>query len=191
MQHLHKVDWLELLQAVAAATEKEVRDCWMGPGMTLQELIDKYGQPDGTLKARVGTDDMRSAYRRIQCSQQGYTVVCVYTFGEQPGQLFFPVYGFNFGHVSSVVQYNRAPELLVHVARKLFLYVTEHYVDDYATIDVVGRRNTKSDNVRQWTVRRKLREIDWLKRMDTNLNTFERAKIDAEPSLLAEQAGFP
>jgi hypothetical protein len=46
-------DQLELLQAVAAATEKEVRDGWMGPGLTLQELKTKHGRPDGMLDARV------------------------------------------------------------------------------------------------------------------------------------------
>ena len=270
-------DRLGLLQAVAAATEKEVMDGWMGPGMTLQELIAKHGRPDGTLDARVmvrhgiyqgeryvtdksgakvkgvdgqyiterklrciddaktslsntcqytyetvslcsfalagyvaeaahrrctkkgnrmpelaiGTDDMRSAYRQIPCSQQGYTVVCVYTFGKKPGPRFFPVYGFNFGHVSSVVQYNRAPELLVHAARKLFLCVVEHYVDDYATIDVVGKRDTEPDSGRRKAVRKKLKEIGLLKRLDRMLNHDERAKVDSEHALLVEQEGHP
>jgi len=83
------------------------------------------------------TDDMRAAYRQIPCSQPGHTMVCVYKFGKDEGPRFFPVHGFNFGHVSSVVQYNRCPELLTHAARKIFLCVTEHYADDYAVPDVV------------------------------------------------------
>jgi hypothetical protein len=138
----------------------------------------------------IGTDDMRSAYRQIPCSQQGYTVVCVYTFGKNPGPRFFPVYGFNFGHVSSVVQYNRAPELLVHAARKLFLCVVEHYVDDYATIDVVGKRSAEPDSGRQKAVRKKLKEIGRLKSMDRKRTSREQAKIDSEHALLAEQEGF-
>ena len=266
-------DRLELLRAVAAATEKEVHEGWMGPGLTLQELIDKHGRPDGTMNARVmvrhgiyqgerhvtdksgtkikgvdglylmerklrciddaktslsnicqytyetvslcsfalaghvaevvhrmctekgirmpelamGTDDMRSAYRQIPCSQQGYTVVCVYTFGKNPGPRFFPVYGFNFGHVSSVVQYNRAPELLVHAARKLFLCVVEHYVDDYATIDVARKR--KPDGWRQKVVQRKLREIELLKNKSGQRHPDELTKIASEGALRAEQAG--
>jgi len=266
-------DRLELLRAVAAATEKEVHEGWMGPGLTLQELIDKHGRPDGTMNARVmvrhgiyqgerhvtdksgtkikgvdglylmerklrciddaktslsnicqytyetvslcsfalaghvaevvhrmctekgirmpelamGTDDMRSAYRQIPCSQQGYTVVCVYTFGKNPGPRFFPVYGFNFGHVSSVVQYNRAPELLVHAAQKLFLCVVEHYVDDYATIDVARKR--KPDGWRQKVVQRKLREIELLKNKSGQRHPDELTKIASEGALRAEQAG--
>ena len=50
------------------------------------------------------TDDMRAAYRQIPCSQPGHTMVCVYKFGKDEGPRFFPVHGFNFGHVSSVVR---------------------------------------------------------------------------------------
>jgi hypothetical protein len=135
----------------------------------------------------MGTDDMRSAYRQIPCSQQGYTVVCVYTFGKKSGPRFFPVYGFNFGHVSSVVQYNRAPELLVHAARKLFLCVVEHYVDDYATIDVARKR--KPDGWRQKVVQRKLSEIELLKNKSGQRHPDELTKIASEGALRAEQAG--
>ena len=222
------------MREVWAATAKEVDGGWMGPGLTLEQLLEKYGNVDGsrpqngpvgTLNARVmmrhgvyqgykqqkdkkgrpatdeqgapvwvrklrciddakasgsnscqytyetiaacgfdfiyhaadevtracksagkqvplmvfSTDDMRAAYRQVPCSQPGHTVVCIYKFGKEAGPRFFSVHGFNFGHVSSVVTYNRCPELMVHAARKIFLCVCEHYVDDFAVYDVLPR----------------------------------------------------
>ena len=74
-------------------------------------------------------------------------MVCIYKFGKNAGPRFFPVHGFNFGHVSSVVTYNRCPELLVHAARKLFLCVTEHYFDDYAVCDVIPQAGHSSERL--------------------------------------------
>ena len=212
---------LATLHEVWDATMKEVKGMWMGPGLTLDELLDQYGNvdgsrpqngPKGTLNARVmmrhgvyqgykqkkdnkgrpmfgedgqpvlvrklrciddartslsnscqytyetnegrptprmvlSTDDMRAAYRQIPCSQPGHTMVCIYKFGKNAGPRFFPVHDFNFGHVSSVVTYNRCPELLVHAARKLFLCVTEHYFDDYVVCDVIPQAGHSSERL--------------------------------------------
>jgi hypothetical protein len=66
------------------------------------------------------------------------------------------------------------------------LCVVEHYVDDYATIDVTKKRTP--DGSRQKAVRRKLREIELLKNKGGQRHPDELRKINSEDALRAEQA---
>ena len=64
--------------------------------------------------------------------------MCTNSKGKIPAHASSPVFGHNFGHVSSVINYNRTPELMVHAATTLFLCPCHHYFDDYNTPDVKG-----------------------------------------------------
>ena len=63
-------------------------------------------------------------------------IVCIYSFkhGDE-GPRFYESYGHTFGHVSSVVNFNRTPLFCCQVARRFFAIPTENYADDYATPD--------------------------------------------------------
>ena len=69
--------------------------------------------------------DLASAYRTIPTSQPWFTAVAFYN----PRRLrpeFFYLPGHNFGLVSSVVNFNRFPELVVVAARAMFAVWAEH-----------------------------------------------------------------
>lgn len=63
-------------------------------------------------------------------------IVCVYSFAKgNTGPRFCECWGHNFGHVSSVCNYNCTSIFCCQVARCFFNVPQEHYVDDYCTPD--------------------------------------------------------
>ena len=65
-------------------------------------------------------------------------IVCLYSFEKgNEGPRFYESWGHNFGHKSSVCNYNRTPLFCCQAARCLFAIPVEHYVDDYCTPDFV------------------------------------------------------
>ena len=65
--------------------------------------------------------------------------MAVYSF-QRKCVLYFAVKGHSFGLVSSVVNFNRLPHLLVEVAVRLFAVPCTHFVDDYCAVDLkIGR----------------------------------------------------
>ena len=87
----------------------------------------------------VSCDDIWAAYRRIPNAQENFSIVAVYSF-QRKCVLYFAVKGHSFGLVSSVVNFNRLPHLLVEVAVRLFAVPCTHFVDDYCAVDLkIGR----------------------------------------------------
>ena len=81
-----------------------------------------------------GTDDLADAYRHVPCSQPEYTVVVIIDpVSRQPA--YFTMGGFNFGLKSAVLQFNRFPEVMVAVARRLLAIVCTHFYDDYCVVE--------------------------------------------------------
>ena len=208
-----KKDLYESLSKVEASTWSEVEDGMMSPGITKEELLQKFSDPAGNLSARVmirhaiqqgfkeispgrfepkwrciddaarslsnlctrmmeiivtpmfyfpaivckeiarqcslrgvplpevsvSCDDIWAAYRRIPNAQENFSIVAVYSF-QRKCVLYFAVKGHSFGLVSSVVNFNRLPHLLVEVAVRLFAVPCTHFVDDYCAVDLkIGR----------------------------------------------------
>ena len=208
-----KKDLYERLSKVEASTWSEVEDGMMSPGITKEELLQKFSDPAGNLSARVmirhaiqqgfkeispgrfepkwrciddaarslsnlctrmmetivtpmfyfpaivckeiarqcslrgvplpevsvSCDDIWAAYRRIPNAQENFSIVAVYSF-QRKCVLYFAVKGHSFGLVSSVVNFNRLPHLLVEVAVRLFAVPCTHFVDDYCAVDLkIGR----------------------------------------------------
>ena len=82
-----------------------------------------------------GLEDLFAAYRRAPTSQPQFTLVALWrpdpkldTGGEV---VYIEVPGHNFGLLAAVVNFNRAPEAFIAVARQLLGVVAEHYVDDF------------------------------------------------------------
>jgi len=81
-------------------------------------------------------DDMKTAYRQVPTSDPEMCIVCVYSFAKgNVGPRFYECWGHNFGHVSSVYNYNRTPLFCCQVAWCLFAVPQEYYVDDHCTPD--------------------------------------------------------
>ena len=86
-----------------------------------------------------GLEDLFAAYRRAPTSQPQFTLVALWrpdpkldTGGEV---VYIEVPGHNFGLLAAVVNFNRAPEAFIAVARQLLGVVAEHYVDDFDTCE--------------------------------------------------------
>ena len=94
----------------------------------------------------LGCDDLFAAYRRVPCSQPRFTVVSVYDFDEGAVR-YHDVFGMNFGLQSAPVQFCRVPEMITCAARCFLAVATDHYCDDYMTVDVAGFPIQDSDGV--------------------------------------------
>ena len=88
-----------------------------------------------------GTEDLSDAYRHVPTSDMRFT--CFVQRDPCTGRAaFFTMPGFNFGLKSAVLQFNRYPELVVAVARRLFAIVCTHFYDDFTVVEprVIARR---------------------------------------------------
>ena len=84
----------------------------------------------GLVRILLGTEDMASAYRKVPCADPNLNVVSL--MDPESGVLkFFLVPGCNFGLKAAVVAFNRVPEFMVHVARRLLASCVSHFFDDY------------------------------------------------------------
>jgi hypothetical protein len=101
------------------------------------------------LAISLGLDDMTAAYRFVPTSQPWYTVFCIWRFGGKPGTaahrehglsrpVFYYLQGHNFGCTSSVINFNRTPELMVHMAALLLAVAVGHYFDDFMTVNLAA-----------------------------------------------------
>jgi hypothetical protein len=93
--------------------------------------FEKYGLPVPAMMG--GTDDLANAYRHVPSRTPQYTVVMMPGPDGQPA--YFTLPGLNFGLSSAVLQFNRFPELMVAVARRLLGVVCTHFYDDYAVVE--------------------------------------------------------
>jgi hypothetical protein len=91
------------------------------------------------LEMSIGFEDLTAAYRFVATSQPQFTVFCVWRFSDgksTPGPSFYYVPGHNFGMISSVLNFNRFPKLMVAMARSLLALPVSQYFDDYFLMDL-------------------------------------------------------
>ena len=81
-----------------------------------------------------GTDDLADAYRHVPSNAPNMTVV-VLADPVTGTPYYFTLPGFNFGLRAAVLQFNRFPELMTAVARRLMNIVCSHYFDDYVVVE--------------------------------------------------------
>ena len=79
---------------------------------------------------RLGTDDMEAAYRRVPVRDMAWSCVAQLDPASREAR-FFVLPGHNFGLISSVLNFNRVPEFMVHAARRILACCTSHFYDDY------------------------------------------------------------
>ena len=77
-----------------------------------------------------GTDDVELAYRRIPCAHPEATVVAIWDTLDQDVR-YYTMGGHNFGIASAVINFNRASQLGVLLARRLFGVCCAAYFDDF------------------------------------------------------------
>ena len=82
----------------------------------------------------LGTDDIEAAYRQLPCATPQFSVVALLDPTTEK-VAYFTVPGLCFGLTASVNQFNRLPEAIVAICRRIFGLVNSHYVDDYATCE--------------------------------------------------------
>ena len=94
----------------------------------------------------IGLDDMRAAYRRIPTCHPHYTVFAVWDV-ELERVVFYYLPGHQFGSTAAVLNFNRFPMLMVHMARVIFAVMVGQYFDDYMTIDTVAGGTSAQDSL--------------------------------------------
>ena len=107
-------------------------------GYVAQELHDQRQQLQRAANPPMvfSMDDMRAAYRQVPTSDPEMCIVCIYSCKPgQTGARFYECWGHNFGHASSVCNYNRTPLLCCQIMRHWFAIPQESYVDDFCTPD--------------------------------------------------------
>jgi hypothetical protein len=94
----------------------------------------------------IGFDDMRSAYRRVPTCHPQYTVFAVWDI-ERQCVVFYYLPGHQFGAIAAVLNFNRFPKLIVHMAQVLFAVMVDQYFDDYMTIDTADGMTSAQDSL--------------------------------------------
>jgi hypothetical protein len=93
---------------------------------------EERSDPANSLEGAV--DDQSHAYRQGPAGQHNYNVVAIQNpLGK--GTEFYVIGGLVFGLITSVLHYNRLPELLVAFCRRTMAVWTSHYVDDLPTME--------------------------------------------------------
>ena len=81
--------------------------------------------------------DLSMAYRTVPTSQPWFTSVVFFDpCASPPGPRYFYLPGHNFGLLSAVVNFNRLPELLTALCRRMAWCPSWHYFDDLGTLDI-------------------------------------------------------
>ena len=93
------------------------------------------------LEMAIGFEDLTAAYRFVPNSQPTFIVFCVWRFSDADGKckatpVFYYVPGHDFGMVSSVLNFNRFPKLMVAMARSILALPVSQYFDDYFIMDL-------------------------------------------------------
>ena len=91
-----------------------------------------------------GLDDLEAAYRTIPTSEQRFQIRAMWSPTRQRVEYHY-TYGFMFGLVSSVTQFNRFPDKMASAARMLGGVPTAHYFDDYQVVDVLAAGSSGQD----------------------------------------------
>ena len=94
----------------------------------------------------IGFDDMRSAYRRIPTCHPQFTVFAVWDVAQRK-VVFYYLPGLQFGAVAAVLNFNRFPKIMVHMARVLFAVMVDQYFDDYMTIDTTDGMDSAQNSL--------------------------------------------
>jgi len=85
-----------------------------------------------------GLDDLLAAFRTLPTSEQQFNLFVTWNPHTLPPRLeYHYTYGFVFGLKASVTQFNRFPEVMTAVARKLGV-PAGHFFDDYQIVDVAA-----------------------------------------------------
>ena len=83
-----------------------------------------------------GTDDVELAYRRIPCAHPEATVVAIWDTVDRDVR-YYTMGGHNFGIASAVINFNRASQLGVLLARRLLGVCCAAYFDDFNVTEPV------------------------------------------------------
>merc|ERR1712224_621834 len=86
---------------------------------------------------RVGTDDLADAYRHMPVEAPNMSVAA--QWDPHSNELrYFTMAGFSFGLASAPNQFNRFPETMVAVARRLLGIACSHFYDDYCVCEAAA-----------------------------------------------------
>ena len=106
-------------------------------------IAKKYGIPAAELY--YGLDDLLAAFRTLPTAEQQFNLFVTWNPRLHRVEYHY-CFGFVFGLMSSVTQFNRLPEVTVAAARHLGV-PNDHYVDDFQIIDVKAAGSSGQDVV--------------------------------------------
>jgi len=142
----HSVDFIP--SAVSAVAWHAVGFAWCQRGgdplelaaLPEQELIDLLPE---WAHFRIGTDDMKNAYRQIPVHPDHYKFSVSAFWNCKASEVqFIVMYGCPFGLSASVLCFCRTPTLQAAVARRCFGALCCNFFDDMGTIDLLAARNS-------------------------------------------------
>jgi len=102
----------------------------------------------GPTELKIGTDDLKKAFRQIPCSQARFNIVAIWNPSKQRVE-FFIIRGFPFGCLSSVLHFNRLPRFIVHLLRRFFGVCVTHFYDDYCVAEPASTAHSAQYCVRR------------------------------------------
>ena len=112
----------------------------------LREAFEAAGTP--MPECGITIDDMSGAFRQVPNADAHWFIVAFYYTGladrnslGAAGLRYSIVFGHTFGSAASVINFARVAHLLSWTARVHFGLLTDHYVDDHFTVDVLGARD--------------------------------------------------
>jgi len=95
----------------------------------------------------LGSEDEDTAFRRVPTAQPEMTVVALYS-PEQGEVVFHQVFGYNFGLVSSVLNFNRVSCFVSWVTASIFAVPLTNYFDDFIITDIEAAGSSGQDALR-------------------------------------------
>ena len=134
-------------------------------------------------KFRLGSNDLKKAYRQMPSGHPERTVVALWNPHTKRVE-FFIVLGMPFGLATAVLQFNRPMELMQSVLRRLLAVPCAHYYDDWVTPSPACMAKSDDKTVRRthWIIRFLLDADKWFPPDPTNDFTGVRYDFSHAPS---------
>ena len=135
--------------------ETTFNPCFETPATACRILREAYESRGATMPAcGLTVDDMAGAFRQVPNADAHWFIVAFYYTGledanrlGQAGTRFSIVWGHTFGSSASVLNFARVAHLLSWTTRVHFGLLTDHYVDDHFTVDIIEGQRRAADGV--------------------------------------------
>jgi len=135
--------------------ETTFNPCFETPATACRILREAYDAQGIAMPAcGLTVDDMAGAFRQVPNADAHWFIVAFYYSGlddgnrlGEAGVRFSVVFGHTFGSSASVLNFARVAHLLSWTTRVHFGLLTDHYVDDHFTVDIIEAKSRAADGI--------------------------------------------